>query len=47
MSRRVTFTCEVKPKRRSRSESESDKGEQYVCVDPKPDDLSMSRLKEG
>ena len=37
----------TKPKRRSRSESESDKGEQYVCVDPKPDDLSMSRLKEG
>ena len=39
---------EVKPKRRSRSESESEQGElRYACVDPKPDDLPMSRLKEG
>ena len=30
---------------RSRSESESKKGVKLVLVDPKPGDLSMSRLK--
>ncbi len=39
------LTCKVKPKRWSRSESESEQGDKYVCIDPKPDDLSMSRLK--
>ena len=29
----------------SRSESESKMGEELVLVDPKPGDLSMSRLK--
>ena len=46
MNRRVTFACEVKPKRRSRRETESEQGVQYVCVDPKPDDLPLARLKE-
>ena len=30
----------------SRSESESEEGEKYRVVDPKPDDLTMSRLKQ-
>ena len=30
---------------RSRRETESEKGEQSVAYDPKPGDLSMSRLK--
>ena len=33
--------------RRSRSESESKQGDEYVVIDPKPDDLSMARLKVG
>ena len=33
-------------KPRSRRETESEKGEKLVLVDPKPGDLSMSRLKE-
>ena len=33
-------------KSRSRSESESEEGEKYHVVDPKPDDLTMSRLKQ-
>ena len=37
--------CEVKSKRRSRSESESEEGDKYKVVDPKPGDLSMSRVK--
>ena len=44
MSQRVNLLCEVKRKR-SRSESESDKGDEYNGLDPKPGDLSMSRLK--
>ena len=31
---------------RSRRETESEKGEEFVFVYPKPGDLSMSRLKE-
>ena len=46
MSQRVNLLCEVKRKR-SRSESESDKGDKYGGLDPKPGDLSMSRLKQG
>ena len=30
---------------RSRSESESEQGEELYAVDPRPGDLSMSRLK--
>ena len=30
----------------SRSESESEKGDKYHVVDPKPNDLTMSRLKQ-
>ena len=30
---------------RSRSESESEQGDKSVVIDPKPGDLSMSRLK--
>ena len=37
----------VKPIRRSRSESESEMGVQSDDVDPKPDDLSMARMKGG
>ncbi len=32
-------------KRRSRSESESEQGEEFVDVDPKPGDLPMARVK--
>ena len=46
MSQRVNLLCEVKRKQ-SRSESESDKGDEYNGLDPKPGDLSMSRLKQG
>ena len=45
MNRRVTVTCKVKPIKRSRSESESEQGDKYVGVDPKPSDLVMIRLK--
>ena len=47
MNRRVMVACKVKSKRRSRSESESEQGDKYVVIDPKPDDLSMVRLKVG
>ena len=46
MSQRVNLSCEVK-RERSRSESESDKGDKYGGLDPKPGDLSMSRVKQG
>ena len=43
---RVTLCSEVKVwEDRSRSESESEKGEELHDVDPKPGDLSMARLK--
>ena len=32
-------------KSRSRSESESEEGDEFVIVDPKPGDLPMSRMK--
>ena len=32
-------------KYRSRRETESEEGEKFVQVDPKPGDLSMSRMK--
>jgi hypothetical protein len=47
MNRRVTAASEVKQQMRSRSESESEKGVQFVVVDPKPGDLSMARVKRG
>jgi hypothetical protein len=34
-------------KDRSRSESESEQGDESHAIDPKPYDLSMSRLKTG
>ena len=37
--------CKVKLKKWSRSESESEEGVEYVVVNPKPGDLSMSRVK--
>ena len=46
MSQRVNLLCEVKCER-SRSESESEEGAEYSGLDPKPGDLSMSRLKQG
>ena len=39
------ISCKVKLKKWSRSESESEEGVEYVIVDPKPGDLSMSRVK--
>ncbi|GHT93733.1 hypothetical protein FACS1894140_6820 [Spirochaetia bacterium] len=46
MSLRVTIASEVKAlKRRSRRETESEQGAQFVVVDPKPSDLVMCRLK--
>jgi hypothetical protein len=45
MSQRVTFSGEVKADSRSRSESESEEGVQSLGVDPKPGELSMTRLK--
>ena len=47
MSLRVTIVGKVKPLRWSRSESESEMGAQSAVVDPKPSDLSMSRMKRG
>ena len=39
------ISCKVKLKKWSRSESESEIGEEYEVVDPNPGDLSMSRVK--
>ena len=39
------ISCKVKLKKWSRSESESEEGVEYEVVDPKPGDLSMSRVK--
>ena len=47
MSLRVTIGGKVNPIRGSRSESESERGVQSPGVDPKPSDLSMSRMKRG
>ena len=41
------ISCKVKWKTRSRSESESKQGIEYDVIDPKRDDLAMSRLKLG
>jgi hypothetical protein len=38
---------EAKPKRRSRSESEPEQGAQSACIDPKPGELAMDRMKQG
>ena len=46
MSQRVAARGEVKP-RASRSESESEQGEQSRAADAKPGELSMGRLKRG
>ena len=32
---------------RSRSESESEQGDKFRAINPKPDDLAMGRLKWG
>jgi hypothetical protein len=47
MGLRVMVGSKVKSNRRSRSESESEMGVQLPDIDPKPGDLSMSRMKEG
>ena len=47
MGLRVMVGGQVKPFRRSRSESESEMGAQSPDIDPKPGDLSMSRMKGG
>ena len=39
------ITCKVKLKKWSRSESEFEMSDEYVVIDPKPSDLSMSRVK--
>ena len=45
MSPRVTLDGKVKPLRCSRSESESEQGDESPGVDPKPGDLPMARVK--
>ena len=46
MSRRVIFSSEVKVRLdRSRRETESEEGVEFLEMDPKPHDLSMGRLK--
>ena len=47
MNRRVMIVSKVKQEMRSRSESESEKGEKLDVIDPKPSDLAMTRLKLG
>ena len=47
MNRRVTVGSEVKARSWSRSESESEKGDELPTVDPKPCDLPMARVKVG
>ena len=48
MSRRVTLSSKVKQgDLRSRSESESEEGDELLGVDPKPSELPMGRLKRG
>ena len=39
------ISCKVKLKKWSRSESEFEESDEYAIVDPKPGDLSMSRVK--
>ena len=43
----MNVTGKVKPKRRNRSESESEKGVKLAGIDAKRDDLPMARLKVG
>ena len=46
MSRRVIFSSEVKVRMDwSRRETESEEGDELLEMNPKPHDLSMSRLK--
>ena len=46
MSQRVVLRGEVKDSKvRSRRETESEEGEKSRGADPKPDDLSMARVK--
>ena len=48
MNLRVAVTGEAKGKDApSRSESESEQGEESVAADAKPSDLHMSRMKSG
>ena len=48
MSRRVAFSGKVKQRElRSRSESESEEGDESLAVDPKPGDLPMGSVKRG
>ena len=48
MSQRVSGRREVKPGDRwSRSESESERACEWRSVDPKPGDLTMSRVKRA
>jgi hypothetical protein len=47
MNRRVMVCSEVKAGSWSRSESESEKGDELHAVDPKPCDLPMARVKVG
>ena len=41
----LLVSSKVKPLRWSRSESESEVGDQFEAVDPKPVDLPMARMK--
>ena len=46
MGRRVALMSKVKRKR-SRRETESEQGDEFIDADPKPGDLSMARVKVG
>ena len=45
MSLRVTFSGKVKPRGVSEAKASLNRAIQSLCVDPKPSDLSMARVK--
>ena len=45
MSLRVTFSGKVKPIGVAEAKASLNRAIQSLCVDPKPSDLSMARLK--
>ncbi len=47
MSRLVIVCSEVKSERRSRSESESEQGDELHVIDAKLSDLPLARMKVG
>ena len=47
MSLRVTFSGKVKPEGVAEAKASLNRAIQSLCVDPKPSDLSMTRLKRA